>query len=406
MNTLRPRKLEILSIGVLSLFLIGCSTEQPNIPASALPPDQNQPGISAMTPDPLPAHEETITLTAAGDILMHNTQIWSGLKPDGTYDFDEFFTPVQYLIEEGDYASTTFEAPLAGPKAGYSGYPLFNSPDAMANTLKTSGFDLVNTAHNHALDQGYQGALRTIDILHQAGLDTTGTFKTPEDKTSVIEDIRGVRVGYLGYTYGTNGIPVPADHPEFINIINKEEILSDIETLRPQVDVLILVLHWGTEYSPQATLEQKELARLFLGSGADAILGSHPHVIEPMEIIEIDGKNKFVIYSMGNFISNQRGLERNSGIVLKLKYTKNFDSGETWLTEVSYTPTYSQVYQQDGRQKFRVIPVEQGIWSIKNGTDPLLSSTDLPVLEQVMRETTKLLGEPFYSENSSGNQAQ
>ena len=402
---LRTLMLTILALTVLVLSLTGCGTK-PNVPAASTLPDETVILPPAANPSvPAPPLEETITLTATGDILMHNTQIWSGLQPDGSYDFNDFFTPVSHLIAEGDYASTNFEAPMAGPQSGYTGYPQFNSPDAMADTLKATGFDLVVTAHNHTLDRGYAGAMRTLDVLRQAGLDTTGTFKNEQEREHyLIKDIKGVKVGYLGYTYGTNGIPVPADHPESINIIDEAQILADISALRPQVDVLILVLHWGTEYNPEASPEQKQLAYTFLEAGADAILGSHPHVIEPMEIIQIDGKNKFVIYSMGNFIGNQNGVERNSGIVLKLKYTKNFESGATYLQEVSYTPTYSQSYQQDGKLRFRVIPVQEGIESIKNGTDPLLGSDDLLILEQVITQTTELLGQPFYADaQPSGN---
>lgn len=337
--------------------------------------------------------EETITLTAAGDCLMHNTQIWSGMQQDGSYSFPTFFADVEYLIKQGDYSSTNFEAPMAGADAGYSGYPIFNSPDAAAEAFANAGFDLIITANNHILDKGFDGASRTMQVLHDSDLDTVGTYLSAEDKQQfLIKDIRNVKVGYLAYSYSTNGMPVPPEHPYFFNFLDPEQILADIEALRPQVDVLVLVLHWGVEYSPQPTNEQKDLARQFLTAGADIILGSHPHVIQSMEVLKINDKDKFVIYSMGNFISHQKGLERNSGIVLKLKLTKDFDSGKTILSEVSYTPTYSHFYEANGKLNFRVVSVEKTIKKIKDGQEPFLTSEQLDDLEAVLLQTQSQLG--------------
>ncbi len=343
---------------------------------------------------------QTITLTAAGDCLMHGPQIRSGLQSDGSYCFDHFFIDAKDLINEGDYSSIDFEAALAGPETGYTGYPMFNSPDAMATIIKEAGFDLVVTANNHSLDRGYKGAIRTLEVLQGAGLDTVGTYRNEQESRSfLIKDIKGVKVGYLAYSYGTNGIPLPSEHPEFFNFLDRDKILTDIETLRPQVDVLILVLHWGQEYQPKPTQEQELMAHEFLNAGADIILGNHPHVVQTMETVKVGDKDKFVIYSMGNFISAQHGQERNSGIVLKMKFTKNFNSSETLLDEVTYTPTYSHPYYEQGKLKYRVIPVEAGIERIKQGQDPFMTERDLPVLEAVLQSTRGQLGEPYYRIN-------
>ena len=238
---------------------------------------------------------QTITLTAAGDCLMHGPLIRSGLQPDGSYCFDHFFIDVKDLINEGDYSSIDFEAALAGSETGYTGYPMFNSPDAVATTFKEAGFDLVVTANNHSLDRGYKGAIRTLDVLKGAGLDTVGTYRNEEEARSfLIKDIKGVKIGYLAYSYGTNGLPLPSKHPEFFNILDRDKILTDIETLRPRVDVLILVLHWGQEYQPKPTQEQILMAHEFLNAGADIILGNHPHVVQTMEIVKVGNKDKFV----------------------------------------------------------------------------------------------------------------
>jgi len=399
---------------VVTIVLSGCAAAvttlpvapapvAPIVPVVPVPRDEAQLGPrTASVPQSAP-RRETVTLIATGDILMHNTQIWSGEQQDGSYRFESFFSPVKHLLTAGDYTSANFEAPLAGSESGYTGYPLFNSPDAMAITLKDAGFGLVVTANNHILDRGPQGALRTLDVLRSAGLDTVGSYKSPEEaRTSLIKEIRGVKVGYLAYTYGTNGIPLPKDKPYLVNLLDPAKVKTDIAALRPQVDVLVLVLHWGVEYNPGVTEEQKRLARDFLTAGADVILGSHPHVLEPMELFNINGQNKFVIYSMGNFIGDQRGIERNSGIVLKLRFTKDFTTGATALQEVSYTPTYSHSYRENGRQQFRVIPVEETIGAIKAHTEPYLTESDLPVLEQVLARTRHCLGEGFCLEPEAG----
>jgi poly-gamma-glutamate synthesis protein (capsule biosynthesis protein) len=351
--------------------------------------------VPALGSVPLASSEETITITATGDILMHNTVIASGKQGD-TYNYNHLFAPIKHLIEEGDYSSINLESAIAGPTTGYTGYPVFNSPDDIANALKNSGFDLVVTASNHTLDRGYHGALRTLDVLRQAGLDTTGTFKTPEEKSNfLIKDIRGVKVGYLAYSYDTNGIPLPKDKPYFYNLLDRDKIISDISALRPNVDLLVLVLHWGVEYSPYPTEQQRKLAAEFFQKGADVILGSHPHVIQPMETMQINGKDKFVIYSMGNSMGNQNGVERNSGVIIKLQFTKNLSQGETRLSGVEFTPTYIHPYYINERRMFRVVPIEATIKDIQAGKDPYLGIDSIPLLQEVLAATSKHLTRPL-----------
>lgn len=381
---------------VVCLILAGCSTI-PTLSSSATPSDVK--GViqePTTNPEPKVPNTKDIILVATGDILMHNTQIWGGQQPDGSYNFDSFFSPVEHLIKAGDYASTNFEAPMAGPDSGFTGYPLFNSPDDIADTFKKSGFDLIVTANNHILDREYDGALRTLDVLQKASLDTTGCFSSLEaQNTPLVKSIRDVDVGYIAYTYGVNGIPLPKNAPYLVNIMDPDKVLADISTLRPKVDVLVLVLHWGEEYRLQPTNQQKELTQKFLEAGVDVILGSHPHVIEPMEVKQIDGKSKFVIYSMGNFISAQNGLERNSGIVLNLQFRKDFDKNTTSLIKVSYAATYSHAYRSGGKLQYRVVPILETIQKIKDGTEPILTLQDLPVLENVLEQTRTQLGEPL-----------
>lgn len=383
-------------MGLFCLALLGCGV-QPNQNSKQSSEEVGTQLVDG-TKSQIPA-KKTVTLVATGDILMHNTQIASGQQADGSFQFDSFFAPVKSLIQRGNYASTNFEAAMAGGDSGYTGYPKFNSPDEVATTLKEAGYDLVVTSNNHILDRGYSGAIRTMSVLRKAGLDIVGTYRSQEEKdTFLIKDLGGVRVGYLAYSYGTNGIPVPKEHPYFFNFLKEDTIFKDVKALRPKVDILVLVLHWGVEYSLQPTADQQELARKFLEAGVDVILGSHPHVIQPMEVMKIDNQDKFVIYSMGNFIGDQRGVERNSGVILNLTFQKDVTREQTVLTEVSYTPTYSHSYRDKGQLRFRVVAVEDAICQVQEGKDPYLKSSDLVVLKQVLAQTQKQLGMPFNRE--------
>ena len=335
---------------------------------------------------------ETISILATGDILMHNTVIAAGFA-DEQYQYESMFAPIKDIISSADYAMINLEAALAGPDTGYTGYPLFNAPDNVANALHDSGFDLVTNANNHILDRGYTGAMRTLDILRQNELDTIGINKSQQEKDQMlIKEIRGVKVGFLAYGYDTNGIPLPADKPFFYNLLNEENILKDITAMRPKVDILVLSLHWGVEYSPFPTEIQSDLARKFFAQGADVILGGHPHVLQPAEIMTINGNKKFIVYSMGNCLGDQNGVERNSGVIVKLTFKKDLLSGKTELQSFDYTPTFSNSYMDKGKENFRIIPVPETIKRIKAGQDPYLHADSLPLLEEIMQDCNEKMG--------------
>jgi hypothetical protein len=207
---------------------------------------------------------ESISLVAFGDILMHNTVIASGTD-NGSFNYEHLFAPVKKLIQAGDYASINLESAMAGPETGYTGYPVFNSPDSVADALRKSGFDLVITANNHILDRGAKGALRTLQVLKKAGLDTTGAFASEaESRQYLIRDINGIKAAYLAYTYDTNGIPVPKDKPYLVNLVDKAKILADIKAVRPQVDIVVLVLHWELNTAPTLPNSSKNWPGSFL----------------------------------------------------------------------------------------------------------------------------------------------
>lgn len=353
----------------------------------------SQPKIEATKTDTQPVKSsEAITIMATGDILMHNTVIAAGFD-NGKYQYDTMFYPIKSIVESADYAMINLEAALAGPEKGYTGYPLFNAPDSLAEALKNTGFDLITNANNHILDRGFAGAMRTLDVLRQNGLDTTGINKSQQEKDNLlIKEIRGIKVGFLAYGYDTNGIPLPQDKPYFYNLLDEQNILKDIGAMRPQVDILVLSLHWGVEYSPYPTEKQVELAHRFLAQGADVIIGGHPHVLQPAEVLTIKGKKKFVVYSMGNSLGDQNGVERNSGVIISLTFKKDLLTGSTELQTFDYTPTFSNSYMENGREYFRIIPLPETIRSIKANQDPYLKADSLPLLEEIVKECQGKMG--------------
>lgn len=353
----------------------------------------SQPKIQATKTGHQPVKtSESITLLATGDILMHNTVIAAGFDK-GKYQYDTMFYPIKSIVESADYAMINLEAALAGPEKGYTGYPLFNAPDSLAEALKNTGFDLVTNANNHILDRGFAGAMRTLDVLRQNGLDTIGINKSQQEKdTLLIKEIRGIKVGFLAYGYDTNGIPLPQDKPYFYNLLDEQNILKDISAMRPQVDILVLSLHWGVEYSPYPTEKQVELAHRFFAQGADVIIGGHPHVLQPAEVLTIKGKKKFVVYSMGNSLGDQNGVERNSGVIISLTFKKDLLTGSTELQTFDYTPTFSNSYMENGREYFRIIPLPETIRSIKANQDPYLKADSLPLLEEIVKECQGKMG--------------
>lgn len=314
-----------------------------------------------------------ITIAATGDIMFHSPQIKGAYNPETKeYDFNYSFEYVKKYIESVDLAIGNFETVTAGEGYKYQGYPTFNTPKSAITALKNAGFDVLSTANNHSLDKGKAGLINTIDNIKEHGLINVGTYKEPTEDI-LIQDINGIKAAILSYTYGCNGLEVlltPEELSYMVNIIDEERIKSDIEKADlAQVDTTIVVIHWGNEYQREPSSYQVELANKMIEWGADIILGSHPHVIQRSELREYNGENKFIIYSMGNFISNQRretlsiGNRKytEDGIIVKLTLEKDFSLGKTVIKDVDYIPTWVYRYSESGVQKHVILPTSEYI---------------------------------------------
>jgi len=303
----------------------------------------------------------TVTFLAVGDVMMHDGQIWAGYnEATDTFDYTEFFHVVRDEISAADIAMANLETTLAGKEQKYTGYPMFNSPDEIADALKDAGFDIVVTSNNHTLDRGAKGALRTLEVLKERGLATLGTYASEEERSQIlIREVNGISFAFLAYTYGTNGIPIPKDMPYLVNLIDEEATLSDIERAKSQADVVVVYLHYGDEYQRTPSKYQRKLAHLLLKKGASFIVASHPHVIQPsewMEVQEPDGEivKKYIAYSMGNFISAQRFPYTEEGLMVKFTLEKDLQKNKVYLTEVQEIDTWVDKFVRDGKMRYVV----------------------------------------------------
>lgn len=335
------------------------------------------------------------TMTAIGDTLCHNTQYWDAYNSSTKqYDFSYVYDDIKDYTSSADITIGSLETTFAGEDRGYSNYPVFNSPDSLATGLKDIGVDVISLAGNHALDYGYSGICRTIDVLDNVGISHLGTYKSAEDQDKIlIKDVKGVKIAFINYTYGTNGIPVPSDKPYCLNLIDKDLISKQIKQSKEQnVDMIVACMHWGTEYKTSANDEQKELADFLFNSGVDIILGNHPHVLEPMEKKTItldDGSTKdvFVVYALGNFTADQRAEITRDSAILNLDITKDSD-GKILINKVSYVPIYMYKNSAAKVHKFKILDIEKSIANYDSGDTSIGSSvySNLKVQLQKIRD--------------------
>ena len=351
--------------------------------------------VSTSSNEPEEDKPINFTLTDIGDTLCHNTQYWDAYNSSTKqYDFSYVYDNIKDYTSSADITIGSLETTFAGEDRGYSNYPVFNSPDSLATGLKDIGVDVISLAGNHALDYGYSGICRTIDVLDNVGISHLGTYKSAEDQNKIlIKDVKGVKIAFINYTYGTNGIPVPSDKPYCLNLIDKDLISKQIKQAKGQnVDMIVACMHWGTEYKTSANDEQKELADFLFKSGVDIILGNHPHVIEPMEKKTItldDGSTKdvFVVYALGNFTADQRAEITRDSAILNLDITKDSD-GKILINKVSYVPIYMYKNSAAKVHKFKILDIEKSIANFDSGDTSIGSSvySNLKVQLQKIRD--------------------
>jgi hypothetical protein len=333
----------------------------------------------------LPA--DKMSLLFIGDIMGHDEQIWSAENREThTYSYDTVFTYVRPLISEAGIAIANFEVTLAGPP--YKGYPQFSSPAALAVACRNAGIDYLVTANNHAADRGKTGITGTINRLDSLGIPHTGTFLSQESREALQPLMirkNGLSLALLNYTYGTNGNAVA--EPVIVNMLDKDRVAADIEkTKKMNPDLIILFLHWGTEYDTVPTPEQSELASYFFSKGVDLIIGSHPHVLQKM-IWYRDGSamNKAVVYSLGNFISNQRKPKIDGGSMVKIELEKTGDSWKVSNAGFYLTWVYTPIVKY--RKQFYILPCSE----FENKPEFFTNPADFIQMKRFIDDSRRLL---------------
>ena len=360
----------LLPLLIILALLAGCKPADSTVeqvsptPTAAVTPEATPTPSPTPTPEPTPEPTPTpppepitATLTVAGDVMSHLSVIYGAEKDEnGEYDFHKMMASVKPWIEQADYAITNLETTFAGGP-NYSGFPAFNGPDSMGEALKDTGFDLLCTTNNHALDRGYSGLCRTLDVLDEQGLAHVGTYRTQEERDEnsgiVVADCGGISIAVLAYSYGTNARQVPEGKEYCINLFNSDYLTTlstpDMDLLEADMaaarelgcDLIAVMMHWGVEYQTSPNSYQKKMARTMVDLGADLVLGGHPHVLQPYEFITTEaGNSGFVCYSLGNFISNQDFDDTNSTVLLNLELKKDLVTGETTVEQVNYVPCF------------------------------------------------------------------
>ncbi len=285
--------------------------------------------------------KKSFTFVGVGDNLYHEAMYWYQNQKNGYYDFDSYYEMTNKYTQNADLAYINFETLCIGEEYELSGYPTFNGPKEILSSVNKAGFDWWSLSSNHSLDRGAEGLLAQIDLIRDKypNVITTGSHSSRKDKKrTLVKEINGIKVGFLGYTYGLNGFNLPEDKPWLVDLIDKKQMKKDMEALSKVSDVQMVSMHWGNEYQTEPTKEQEDLANYLNELGAEVVIGSHPHVIEPAKIIKGKKQDTLVYYSLGNYTSAQdMDITMVGGMA---SFTLNYDSKTktTSFTDTKFIP--------------------------------------------------------------------
>ena len=359
----RKSKIKIIALILISVFIVLNLINQNST--------QKENNIQSETTTEQPKIEENIikekrmSLVAVGDALIHNGVYLDASLGNGNYDFTKMFTEIEPLIKNYDLKYYNQETIIGGKNLGLSNYPRFNSPDEIGLDLIKIGFNMVSLANNHALDKNEQGVLYSVNFWNNTNIVTNGQNRSLEDRENKIKiyEQNGIKYAFLAYTNSTNGITAPSGKEYLVNVYSDNQAYEDINKIKNDVDVIIVAMHWGDEYSHVPNDLQKQQAKYLSSLGVDLIIGSHPHVIQPVGYVD----NTLVIYSLGNFISAQKslGLAKIIGLMVGLEIVVNNDV--VTFENLDYNLLYT--YCTSNYKNFKIIP-------FNNLTDDILFNNE------------------------------
>lgn len=361
----------IIAVLILSI-LSGCSSVYTQPEASQTDIDENvtrEELTPALEEPPETVEKNTeIDILFAGDIMLHMPQINSAKVSLG-YDFTPPFQYVKPYVEKADFAIANIETSFSDKDKPFSGFPLFNSPVEILDAIKLTGFDLLSTANNHVLDQGKDGIIKMIDEIDKRELLYVGTSKDIYTPYRIV-DVEGIKIGIMTYAFYLNGLNSRLTDDErgrMINVFEEKRAIKDIENAKADgAEFIILFLHWGNEYQTTASDYQRQTAKTLAENGADIIIGSHPHVIQDSETIDVGNKKVNVFYSLGNFYSNQRKETMGNsltedGAMLNLHIVKDNLSNEVKLERVTPIPTWVYKRKTNEKNEYFILPVKDAL---------------------------------------------
>ncbi len=301
--------------------------------------------------------EKEASLVMIGDALIHSTVYQDAYQSDGSYDFKPMLSHIKPMVANYDLRYYNQETILGGSELGYSNYPRFNSPQEVGDAFLDAGFNLVSLATNHTMDKGEQGVLNSLAYWKDKPAFTAGSYSSFEERDRVkIKEINGIRYAFFSYTTWTNGLETPVGKEYLNNVYSDELAKKDIEAVRDKVDVILVAMHWGTEYSHGISYDQERIANYLSSLGVNIIIGAHPHVVEPIAYVG----NTLVIYSLGNFISDQEGVERLTGLLASVKIKKTTNRGITTIALDDLKAELLYTHSNYGRKRqFTVYPYTQ-----------------------------------------------
>lgn len=299
------------------------------------------------------------TLFFVGDAMQHQGQLDAAKEVgNGNFDYAGYFSLLEPAIKAADYAVVNLETPLGGGRGGYTGFPCFSAPDAFAQALKDAGFDLFLTANNHTLDRSDKGLRRTLNVLDSLQVDHIGTYQNAAQRTQLvpfIKKINGIKIAFLNYTYGTNGLTAK-DGAE-VSLIDREAMAREIKQARDAGAELIVVLpHWGIEYELHERSAQRELSQFLMEQGVDMIIGGHPHVVQPMKVVDnpATGKKTLIVYSLGNFVSNMKTDDTRGGASVTAIVERD-TNGNAHFVSATYD-TFFVAKPEGSNKNFKIVP--------------------------------------------------
>jgi len=294
--------------------------------------------------------KKSMSLVMVGDVLTHDSVLTDALKEDGSYDFTSMFTDVKSLIKDYDLKYLNQESIIGGPSFKYSGYPTFNAPDSIGDNLIDTGFNIFGLANNHAYDKGEDAILYSNKYWSSKDVITAGTYSSKDERDDIkVYEKNGIKYAFLAYTTSLNGYTLSSDKSYLVNVYSDALVKDDVDKIKDKVDVVIVAMHWGDEYTNTPTNSEKKIAQYLSELGVDLVIGTHPHVVQPIEYVG----ETLVIYSLGNFISNQLviGLNPAIGLMVGVDITVDGDDTKISIKEKELLYSYSK-----NSTNFKVIP--------------------------------------------------